>query len=153
MKRTSTATQRFFKFLPLFRARVVMAQRRPWIEQQVESKQLLAHVATTFFRVQGSSKKLVPWLRECCRQSQVVVVCNRSNKLHQTWGPPFKPIPVHGPQDSVIWSMARHASRAFQVLCERGTRCGDGNGCNGATFSMSRRDADGMPTVSRVQVS
>ena len=69
-----------------------MAQRRPWIEQQVESKQLLAHVATTFFRVQGSSKKLVPWLRECCRQSQVVVVSKGRNKIHQTWGPPpFSP--------------------------------------------------------------
>ena len=37
----------------------------------------------------------------------------------------------------------------FQVLCEKGTRCGNGNEC-GATFSLSRRDADGLPRVSEV---
>lgn len=28
-------------------------------------------------------------LRECCRQSQVEYSSNRSNNIHQTWGPPF----------------------------------------------------------------
>ena len=28
-------------------------------------------------------------LRECCRQGRAEVVSNRSNKIHQTWGPPF----------------------------------------------------------------
>ena len=28
-------------------------------------------------------------MRECCRQSQAEVASNSSNKIHQTWGPPF----------------------------------------------------------------
>ena len=28
-------------------------------------------------------------MRECCRQSQAEVVSNSSNRIHQTWGPPF----------------------------------------------------------------
>ena len=46
------------------------------------------------------------------------------------------------------WKL-RETSHAFQVLCERGTSCGDGNEC-GATFSLSRRDTDGLPRVSEV---
>ena len=37
----------------------------------------------------------------------------------------------------------------FQVICKSGTRCGDGYEC-GATFSLTRRDADGLPRVSEV---
>ena len=33
--------------------------------------------------------KVVPRLRECCRQGQADVVSNSSNNIHQTWGPPF----------------------------------------------------------------
>ena len=39
--------------------------------------------------VQGSAKKVVPKLRECCRQSQADVVSKSSNKFHQTCGPLF----------------------------------------------------------------
>ena len=39
--------------------------------------------------VQGSAKKVVPRLRECCGQSQADVVSKSSNNIHQTWGPPF----------------------------------------------------------------
>ena len=34
-------------------------------------------------------KKVVPRLRECCRQSQAEEVSNSSEKIHQTWRPPF----------------------------------------------------------------
>ena len=37
----------------------------------------------------GLGKKVVPRLRECCRQSQAEVVSKSGNKIHQTWGPPF----------------------------------------------------------------
>ena len=37
----------------------------------------------------GLGKKVVPRLCECCRQSQAEVVSKSSNKIHQTWGPPF----------------------------------------------------------------
>ena len=32
---------------------------------------------------------MVPGLRECCRQSQAEEVSNSSEKIHQTWRPPF----------------------------------------------------------------
>ena len=35
------------------------------------------------------SKKVVPSLRECSRQSQAEVVSKSSNKIHQTWNPHF----------------------------------------------------------------
>ena len=38
-------------------------------------------------------------LRECCRQSQAEVVSKSSNKIHQTWGPPFSR--VHSQMTSV----------------------------------------------------
>ena len=37
----------------------------------------------------GLGLKVVPRLCECCRQSQAEVVSKSSNKIHQTWGPPF----------------------------------------------------------------
>ena len=37
----------------------------------------------------GHGQKVVPRLRECCRQSQAEVVSKSSSKIHQTWGPPF----------------------------------------------------------------
>ena len=33
--------------------------------------------------------KVVPRLRECCSLSQTDVISNSSNKIHQTWQPPF----------------------------------------------------------------
>ena len=39
----------------------------------------------------GLSKKVVPRLRECCRQTQAEVVSKSSNKNHQTWELPFSP--------------------------------------------------------------
>ena len=35
--------------------------------------------------VQGSAKRLVPRLRECCRQGQAEVVSNSRNRIYQTW--------------------------------------------------------------------
>ena len=40
----------------------------------------------------GLSKKVVPRLRECCRQAQAEVVLNNSsssNTIHQSWQKPF----------------------------------------------------------------
>ena len=37
--------------------------------------------------ITGLGQKVVPRLRECCRQSQAEVVSNSRNKIHQTWGP------------------------------------------------------------------
>ena len=37
----------------------------------------------------GLGQKVIPRLRECCRHSQAEVVSKSSNKIHQTWGPPF----------------------------------------------------------------
>ena len=37
----------------------------------------------------GLGQKVVPRLRECRRQGQTEVVSKSSNKIHQTWGPPF----------------------------------------------------------------
>ena len=37
----------------------------------------------------GHGLKVVPRLRECCRQSQAEVVSNSRNTIHQTWGPLF----------------------------------------------------------------
>ena len=37
----------------------------------------------------GHGLKVVPRLRECCKQSQAEVVSKSRNKIHQTWGPPF----------------------------------------------------------------
>ena len=39
-------------------------------------------------------------------------------------------------------------SHHFQVLC-LGTSCGNGNGC-GATFSLSQKNADGLPKVRKI---
>ena len=36
----------------------------------------------------GRGGKMVPRLRELCRQSRAEVVSQSSNKTHQTWGPP-----------------------------------------------------------------
>ena len=37
----------------------------------------------------GLGWKVVPRLREYCRQIQAGLVSKSSNKIHQTWGPPF----------------------------------------------------------------
>ena len=37
----------------------------------------------------SSAKRVGTRLLECCRQSQAEVVSKNSNKVHQTWGPPF----------------------------------------------------------------
>ena len=42
-----------------------------------------------FITLVSACKKVVPRLRECWRQGQAEVVSNSSNKIHQTWGPPF----------------------------------------------------------------
>ena len=46
----------------------------------------------------GLSKKVVPWLRECCRQTQAEVVSKSTNKIHEILGPPFSlALYVRGP--------------------------------------------------------
>ena len=40
-------------------------------------------------RCAGLGKKVVPRLRECCRQSQAEITSKSINKSHQTWGTPF----------------------------------------------------------------
>ena len=37
----------------------------------------------------GLGQKVVPTLRECCRQRQAEVVSKSSNKFHPTWKQPF----------------------------------------------------------------
>ena len=37
----------------------------------------------------GLGYKVIPRLRECCKQSQAEVVSKSSSKIHQTWGLPF----------------------------------------------------------------
>ena len=37
----------------------------------------------------GLGLKMVPRLRECCRQSQAELVSKSRNNIHQTWGPPY----------------------------------------------------------------
>ena len=38
----------------------------------------------------GLGWNVIPRLRECCRQVEAEVVSNSKNKIHQTWGPPFR---------------------------------------------------------------
>ena len=40
-------------------------------------------------RSKGIGYKVVPRLRECCRQVEAEVVSNSRNRIHQTWGLPF----------------------------------------------------------------
>ena len=40
----------------------------------------------------GLSKKVVPRLRECCRQAQAEVISNSKDKIHQTWDPYYSPL-------------------------------------------------------------
>ena len=37
----------------------------------------------------GLDYKVIPRLRECCRQVEVEVASNSSNKIHQTWEWPY----------------------------------------------------------------
>ena len=39
--------------------------------------------------IQGWAKKVVPRLREGCRQAQAEVVSNSKSEIHQTWPMPF----------------------------------------------------------------
>ena len=47
------------------------------------------HSGSDRHHLQSSAKKVIPRLRECYRQLGAEVVRNSSNKLNQTWGPPF----------------------------------------------------------------
>ena len=46
----------------------------------------LFHTLSNLYRAR---LKMIPRLRECCRQSQAEVLSKSSNKIHQTWGPSF----------------------------------------------------------------
>ena len=48
------------------------------------------HSGSDRHHLQSSAKKVIPRLRECYRQLGAEVVSNSSNKLNQTWGPPFR---------------------------------------------------------------
>ena len=53
----------------------------------------------------GVAKRVLPRLRECSRQVEAEVVSNSSNKIHQTWGPPFSRALylLHGRNDVIEW--------------------------------------------------
>ena len=50
---------------------------------------------------------MVPRLREYCRQAQAEVVSKSRNKVHQTWGPPFRGALFWGLGYNDAWNLAK----------------------------------------------
>ena len=64
---------------------------REWLRSFSTSSLLYDSSFITFwsYNSTGLGLKVVPRLRECCRQSQAKVVSKSRNKIQQTWGLPF----------------------------------------------------------------